>query len=109
MAILPTLRDDNGIPLTGRGTETVTKRFVGVTTTGQVIAMPVDVKEVLIHIEGATEAARFIGTASGSEQVRITSDGLTISELPIVAEADRDIIAVAAASGTVNVSVIGWR
>jgi len=109
VAILPTLRDDNGIPLAGRGTETITKRFVGVTTSGQAVAMPVDVKEMLIHIEGATEVVRFTGTASGSEQVRITSDGLTISELPIVAEADQSIITVAAPSGTVNVSVIGWR
>lgn len=109
MAILPTVRDDNGIPLAGRGSEVVTKRFSGVTTAGRGIAVPVDIKEVLIHIEGSAEVARLTGTASGSEQVRLTSDGLTVSELPIVVEADHNIITVAAPSGTVNVSVIGWR
>lgn len=109
MAILPTVRDDNGIPLAGRGSEVITKRFAGVTTSGHAVAMPVDVKEVLIHIEGSTEVVRFTGTASGSDQVRITSDGITISELPIVVEAGQSIITVAAPSGTVNVSMIGWR
>jgi hypothetical protein len=109
LGIRPTLRDDNGTPLTGRGSEVVTKRFVGVDTAGQTISLPVDVKEVLVHIEGTTEIARITGTAPGSQQVRLTGDGLSLEDLPIVVQADAAIITVAAPSGTVNLSVIGWR
>ncbi|MEW6350467.1 MAG: hypothetical protein AB1646_15495 [Thermodesulfobacteriota bacterium] len=109
MGIRPTLRDDNGIPLTGRGSEVVTRRFAGVGTAGQAISLPVDVKEVLVHIEGLTELARFTGTAAGSEQVRLTADGLSLEDLPLVVEADTTLLTVAAPSGTVNVSVVGWR
>ncbi len=109
MAIHPTIRDDNGIPLTGRGSEVITKRYSGIDSSGQAISLPVDVKEVLIHIEGTTEVARFTGTAGGSQQVRFTSDGMTLNELPLVKEADETIITVAAPSGTFDVSVIGWR
>ena len=109
MPILPTIRDDNGNPLAGRGSEIVTKRYSGVDTSGQAISLGVDVKEVLIHIEGNTEAARFTGTVSGSDQVRITQDGVTLAPVPVVKEADESIITVAAPSGSVNVSVIAWR
>ncbi len=109
MAIQPTLRDDNGNPLTGRGSELVTKRVTGVDTTGQTISLGVDVKDILIHVEGSTELVRLTGTVSGSDQVRITQDGLTIEDLAVVKEADETIVTIAAPSGTINVSVIGWR
>ncbi len=108
MPLTPSPRDANGKPISA-GTETVTKRFVAVDTGGTDIALPVDIKHALIHIEGTTEIARFTGTAPGSAQVRITSDGLTLEDVPIALEADSTIITVAAALGTLNVSVIGWR
>ncbi len=109
MPILPTVRDDNGNPLFGRGCEVVTKRYSGVDTSGQPIVLGVDVKEVVIHIEGQTEVARFTGTASGSDPVRITQDGLTLDPFPVVKEAGEPIVTVAAPSGSIDVSVIGWR
>ncbi len=109
MAITPVLRDDNGNPLTNRGSEVITKRYANVGTTGQAISLTVDVKEVLIHIEGSVEAARFTGTVSGSEQVRITHDGVSLHRLALVKEPNSTIMTVAAPSGTVNVSVIAWR
>lgn len=109
MTIQPILRDDNGHPLFDRGSEIVTKRFTSVDAAGQNIVLDTDVKEVLIHVEGSIEAARFTGAAAGSEQIRLTSDGLTLSNVPIVAEANRTIITVAAPTDTIDVSVIGWR
>ncbi len=109
MPIYPTLRDDNGNPLIGRGSEVVTKRFTGVDTVGQAIFLSIDVKEILIHIEGGSETVRLTGTVEGSDEVRITNDGLTLEEVGIVKEAGETIVSVAAPSGTVDVSVIGWR
>lgn len=109
MTIRPIARDDNGHPLAGHGTETVTRRFTDVDTGGQAVSLGTDVKEALIHIEGAIEVIRFTGSADGSEQIRITQDGTTLGDVPIVKEANGTIITVAAPSGTVNVSVIGWR
>ncbi len=109
MGILPTLRDDNGAPLVTRGSETITKRIAAVDTTGTAISLAADVKEVLIHVEGSSEAARFTGTISGSEQIRFTSDGMTVPALPIVVESGETVITVAAPTGTIDVSVIGWR
>lgn len=108
MALTPLPRDANGKPLSA-GIETVTKRIIDVSTDGSDITLPVDVKHVLIHVEGSTEIVRFTGTAPGSSQVRITSDGLTLEDVPIALEADTEIITVAAPTGTISVSVIGWR
>jgi hypothetical protein len=109
MAIQPTLRDDNGNPLTGRGSELVTKRFTGIDTAGRNISLGTDVKDVLIHIEGSTEAVRLTGTVAGSDQIRITRDGLTIEDMAVVKQANDTIVVIAAPSGTIDVSVIGWR
>ena len=108
MALTPLPRDANGKPLSA-GIETVTQRITGVDTGGSAITLPVDVKHVLIHVEGHSEVVRFTGTASGSTPVRITSDGLTLEDVPIAVEADTAIITVTAPTGTVDVSVIGWR
>ena len=109
MPILPIIRDDNGNPLFGRGCEVVTKRYTGVDTSGQPIALGIDVKEVVIHIEGDIEVARFTGTVSGSDQVRITQDGVTLEPLPVIKEAGEPIVTVASPSGSIDLSVIGWR
>jgi hypothetical protein len=63
----------------------------------------------LIHIEGAVVAATLTGSISGSDAVNWTSDGETLPALPIVQEAGRPVVTVAAPSGTVNVSAIAWR
>ena len=109
MNIYPIRRDDNGHPLTGHGSEVITKRFTGIGTGGQAISLGIDIKEALVHIEGTIEKARFTGAAEGSEEIVITQDGVTLERLPIVAQADQEIITVAAPTGTVNVSVMGWR
>lgn len=109
MSIQPILRDDNGLALPGFGSELITKRYSGVDTGGQVIAFDTDVKSVVVHIEGTAVKARFSGTASGSEEIVWTSDGQTLPELRVIKEAQIPIIHVAAQSGTINVSVLGWR
>lgn len=109
MPIKPTIRDDNGLALPGHGSEIYTKRYAAVGTTGQAISLPVDVKSVRIHVEGSTEVARFVGTVAGSEEVRITSDGTTLNDVPIVKRADEDIMTVKAPSATIDVSVFAWR
>ncbi|MEW6532936.1 MAG: hypothetical protein AB1473_19050 [Thermodesulfobacteriota bacterium] len=109
MPILPTVRDDNGNPLIGRGSELFTTRFSDIDTNGQAITMEIDVKGVLVHIEGNTEVARLTGTVAGSEPARFTQDGLTVEHLPLVKQSGETLLTVAAPSGTVNVSVLAWR
>ncbi|MBM4327949.1 MAG: hypothetical protein FJ118_12390 [Deltaproteobacteria bacterium] len=109
MSILPTIRDDNGNTLVGHGTELFTTRYSGVDTSGRAIALAIDVKGVLVHIEGSAEVARLTGTVSGSEPARFTQDGLTVEHLPLVKQSGETLLTVAAASGAVNVSVLAWR
>lgn len=109
MAVTKLQRDVNGALLVGHGSGTVTKRYTSVGTGGQAISLPADCKSVLIHIEGSTVVYKLTGTVSGSAQINITSDGYTLEDVPIIAEADATIVTVASSSGTINVSVIGWR
>lgn len=109
MPIQPIVRDDNGFALPDRGSETVTKRYSDVGTSGVAVSFDVDVKEVLIHIEGTIVAATFTGTVSGSETVNWTSDGETLPALSIVKEAGTPVVMVAAPSETINVSAVAWR
>jgi hypothetical protein len=109
MSIRPILRDDNGLALPNYGSELITKRYSGVTTSGRAITFDVDVKNVIVHLEGTTAKARFSGTAAGSEEIVWTSDGLTLPEVRVVKEAQAPIMTVAAHSGTINVSVMAWR
>lgn len=109
MAITPILRDDNGFALVGRGSELYTRRYTGIGIGGQVISAAVDVKEVILHIEGETVAVKLSGTVPGSEEILWTSDGRTLPPLKIVREAGQSICTLAAQSGTINVSVIAWR
>ena len=85
MPILPVARDDNGHPLWGRGREMFTARFENVGDAGTPISLTIDVKEALLHIEGAHEICRMTGTATGSVEARLTADGHTLSETPLAA------------------------
>jgi hypothetical protein len=109
MGIQPVLRDDNGCALLDYGSELFTRRYSGVGADGQAMSLGVDVKRVVIHIEGSTVRARFLGTVQGSESINWTSDGLTLPELSLVKEADQRVLTVAAPSGTINVSIMAWR
>lgn len=109
MPIQPIVRDDNGLALPDRGSEIVTRRYAGVGTGGSAVTFDVDVKEVLVHIEGAVVAATFTGTVAGSDPVNWTSDGETLPPLPVVKEAGKPVVTVAAPSGTINISVVAWR
>jgi hypothetical protein len=108
MAVLAQPRDDNGSLIHGCGTQVVTKRFTGVTT-GTALSLPLDCKEFLVHVEGSTVVFKLTGTGAGSAQIYITSDGYSLEEVPVVTSADATLLTIAAGSGTVNVSVIGWR
>jgi hypothetical protein len=109
MGIRPVLRDDNGCALPDYGSELFTRRYSGVGTEGQAISLGVDVKRIIVHIEGATIQARFQGTVLGSQVVNWTLDGLTLPELTLIKEADGTVMTVFAPSGTINVSVMAWR
>lgn len=109
MGVQPVLRDDNGLPLIGRGSEIFTKRFVGISTAGLAISASVDVKEAVLHIEGSTVKAKITGGVPGSEEISWTSDGLTLPALPVVKAAGESILTLTAPSGTLNVSLIAWR
>ena len=109
MPIKPILRDDNGLALTDKGSEVVTKRFTGIGTEGQAISLGTDVKCAVIHIEGSTVQAKITGTVDGSQEINWTSDGYSLPALNLVKEADDPIITLAAPSGTIDVSVMGWR
>lgn len=109
MSIKPIARDDNGSPLIDRGTELYTKRYANVNTAGVSIELPLDVKSVLIHVEGSIEGARLVGSALGSEEARLTWDGLSLGEVDVVTEAGKALGAIKAPSGTINVSIFAWR
>ena len=84
MGIWPILRDDNGFALPGYGSELVTRRYSGVGINGQAISLGVDVKRVVVHVEGSTIQAKFNGTVPGSQEINWTSDGTTLPELTLV-------------------------
>jgi len=109
MAIHPIVRDDNGFALFDRGSELITKRYSGVGTGGQSISFGVDVKAAIIHIEGNSPQTKLTGTVAGSQEISWTSDGITLPELRVVKAANEPIITLAAQSGAINVSVLGWR
>jgi len=109
MPIQPILRDDNGFPLSDRGSELITKRYANVGTQGQAVSFDVDVKAAVIHIEGTNVKATLTGPGAESEAINWTTDGLTFPVIPVVKEANNPIATVAASSGTINVSVLAWR
>ncbi len=109
MPLKPLKRDDNGVPLHGHGSEIVTKRFTSVGSAGQSLTLPIDVKSFVIHYEGITEVGRYTGSSDDSDQIRLTSDGLSLSDMDVSVPAGESLGEIAAPAGTVNVSVIGWR
>jgi hypothetical protein len=109
MSIKPILRDDNGLPLIDRGTELYTKRYTSVGVSGVSIQPPLDVKSVLIHVEGGLEKARITGQAVGSEEARLTADGVSLGEVDVVIEAGKALATIKAPSGVIDVSVFAWR
>jgi hypothetical protein len=109
MSILPFRRDDDGKPLYGHGSRTITYRWADVDSDGQDISFPVDVKSCFVHIEGATILFTVTGSHDDSEAINITVDGTTIKDIDIAVAADETIVNVAAPTGqTINVSAMGW-
>ena len=109
MGITPIIRDDNGVPLAGRGSETITRRYTNVGQTPQEISFGVDVKEVVIHIEGNTEIAVLTGAAAGSQAVHWTADGVTLPPIRVAQPPGKTIVSIAVPSGSKNVSVLALR
>jgi|UniRef100_A0A7C4AQQ8 hypothetical protein len=109
MGITPIIRDDNGVPLPGRGSEIVTRRYTNVGQTPIDAAFSVDVKEVIIHIEGANVVAEIVGAVPGSEAVHWTADGVTLPPIRVAMQAHKTIVSIAVPSGSRNVSVLAWR
>ena len=109
MSVLPVVRDDNGLALHGLGSEVFTIRYSGVDAGGVDAAIPIDSKCSIIHIEGTGIAAQISGTASGSQEIFWTSDGVTLPPIYAVRDAHSPHLKIAAFSGTINVSIIGWR
>jgi hypothetical protein len=109
MSVLPVLRDDNGLALNCLGSEVFTIRYSGIDSSGIDAAIPMDSKCSIIHIEGTSVAARISGTASGSQEIFWTSDGVTLPPVHAVRHAHSPHLNIAAVSGTINASIIGWR
>jgi len=83
MGLKQTQRDDGAHVLHGHGTEMFTTRFASIDTTGSQIFLPVDSKSCLIHKEGSTAAMYVLGTVTGSATAYLTSDGVTLSDVPV--------------------------
>ncbi len=109
MGITPIIRDDNGVPLPGRGSEIVTRRYANVGQTPIEASFWVDVKEVIIHIEGSNVLATIVGAVPDSEVVYWTSDGATLPPLRVAQPAHKTIVSLAVPSGTKSVSLLAWR
>ncbi len=104
----PVPRDDNGHPLLNRGTELFTTRIADQNSTLTDLSLPVDFKEILLHLESGTEVLHVKGTIEGSTTARLTQDGFNWL-LPIVSSAGAVVSQIAAATGTCNISVFAWR
>jgi len=91
---------------------TVTKRHTSVDSSTGVAIKCAEwaLKGVVIHIEGSTPVATMTGTlaCTGSAAAVITSDGTTIT-LDGKWPANTTITTIKAPSGTINVSIVGWR
>ena len=113
MAITPIVRDANGHALPMQGTEIFTKRITSIPDTGTAVTLPVDCKYAYFLVEGTAEVMRLTGTASGSTEVVITSDGIPIpppSGVFVAVESGEPIFTVKAPTGTtINLSIVGWR
>jgi len=104
----PVPRDDNGNPLIDRGTELFTYRIAGQGTDLSGVALPVDFKEVMFHVESGTEVLHVRGTVPGSTTARLTTAGYSWT-LPVTVSLGAAFAYIAAPTGTVNVSIFAWR
>jgi hypothetical protein len=104
----PVPRDDNGNPLLDRGTELFTHRIAGQGTDLSGVALPVDSKEVMFHVESGTEVLHVSGTVPGSTTARLTIAGYSWT-LPVAAVGGTAFAYIAAPEGTVDVSIFAWR
>lgn len=109
LMLTPVPRDRNQIALVNSSTELFTTRIVGAGTTLQNIALPIDFKWITIHIEGTTALVNIVGTATGSAQAVLTSDGYSMTFDNIAKEANAVLGQIAAASGTKNLSIFAGR
>ncbi len=100
--------DDNGRGLITRVGELYTTKIINITTTPCDVALPVDVKEVMIHLELGTELLRITGTAPGSTAATLTRDGISWNA-PVAAQPDKVICRLTIPAGAANVSVFAWR
>lgn len=108
MTLLGVPIDGRGYALADRGTELYTTRVEDIPTTGTAISLPVDVKEILIHIEGSTTYGTMLGTAPGSVAAKLT-DGHWFPTVPICKNAEETIVTLASDSATIKVSIWAWR
>jgi hypothetical protein len=108
MSYTPVPVDDNGVKMPDRWTELYTQREASVSTVLTAISLPVDVKEVWIHVEGSNQVLVMKGTVANSESIYLTSDGEWFS-VPVCAVAGATIIYAAAPTGTVNLSILAGR
>ncbi|MBI5248433.1 MAG: hypothetical protein HY912_02965 [Desulfomonile tiedjei] len=104
----PVPRDDNGHPLVDRGTELFTQRIASLGTDMSGLALPIDFKEVMFHVESGPEVLHLSGTVEGSSTARLTVSGFSWT-VPVIAASGHTIVHVAAPSGTCNVSIFAWR
>jgi hypothetical protein len=108
MSIFKIPRDANGHPLLDRGTEMFTDRYPAVDTDGMDIALPVDCKEIIVHVEGGNTIAIITGTVTDSNPASLT-DGGSWFTIPLVKDVDQIVCSVAAPTGTIDISVFAWR
>lgn len=108
MSLLPVPSDANGNKLPDRGTELFTTRVEGIPTTGTEISLPVDIKEILVQVEGSTTYCTVLGTAPGSVAAKVT-DGHWLPTFPLCKTADSLILTLASDSSTIKVSIWAWR
>ncbi len=101
-------RDDDGHLMSDRGSELFTYRIVDQSADMSDVALPVDLKEVMIHVEIGTEILHVLGTIGGSIAARLTDGGFSWT-IPVTANANQTLAYIAAPSGTCNVSIFAWR
>lgn len=109
MNLFPVPRDGNNNPILDRGTELYTVREAGIDTGGTAIALPLDCKEILVHVEGSTVVCTVTGNAADSEAVNLTSDGYWLPNVPICVAAGATVLTLAAPSATIDVSIWAVR
>jgi hypothetical protein len=89
------------------GGRTITARYTSVdSSTGQTISFTVPVNGFLIYVEDGA-LATYTGNATDANVAAARFSGSLT--LPVGGPANRDLGTMKAVSGTINISVIGWR